>query len=202
MYSSRYPYEVQRTPEALMQVRSFQNTYTNYIYESGFPQTLKMGNDRQHTPLEAIADNYPKFLLTMDYGSGENNGIKRLNVLDWLLGQNQQSANMSMEIKIKQDELKDVLSEIAKLYLENREAAIKKLRELLDQALANDLNKIEADDKSSQKEKDILRFLYIRYYLSLQNDLNNEEFFINVLKGLKYGFKIANELSKQSNLIK
>ena len=378
-----YPYEVQRTPEALMQVRSFQNTYTNYIYESGFPQTLKMGNDRQHisdylrdtvylntiqkdiikrfnlsdvdkldavvkymfdnignetsvrnierslkagghkvsvptidriieglldsflmyeckrydikgkqyldsnskyyvadiglrtaligmkdmdaghilenvvylelirrgyevsvgkihsgskmvevdfvakksggiveyyqvalnvlgsellerelTPLEAIADNYPKFLLTMDYGSGENNGIKRLNVLDWLLGQNQQSANMSMEIKIKQDELKDVLSEIAKLYLENREAAIKKLRELLDQALANDLNKIEADDKSSQKEKDILRFLYIRYYLSLQNDLNNEEFFINVLKGLKYGFKIANELSKQSNLIK
>ena len=38
-------------------------------------------------PLEAIDDNYPKFLLSMDYGSGENNGIKRLNVFDWLLGQ-------------------------------------------------------------------------------------------------------------------
>ena len=38
-------------------------------------------------PLEAIEDNYPKFILSMDYGSGENNGIKRLNVLDWLLGQ-------------------------------------------------------------------------------------------------------------------
>lgn len=42
---------------------------------------------RELAPLEAIEDNYPKFLLTMDYGSGENNGIKRLNVLDWLLKQ-------------------------------------------------------------------------------------------------------------------
>lgn len=43
--------------------------------------------ERELVPLEAIDDNYPKFLLTMDYGTGENNGIKRLNVLDWLLGQ-------------------------------------------------------------------------------------------------------------------
>lgn len=43
--------------------------------------------ERELTPLEAIEDNYPKYLLTMDYGSGENNGIKRLNALDWLLGQ-------------------------------------------------------------------------------------------------------------------
>lgn len=42
---------------------------------------------RELAPLETIEDNYPKFLLTMDYGSGENNGIKRVNVLDWLLGQ-------------------------------------------------------------------------------------------------------------------
>ncbi len=42
---------------------------------------------RELAPLESIDDNYPKFLLTMDYGSGENNGIKRLNALDWLLGQ-------------------------------------------------------------------------------------------------------------------
>lgn len=48
-----------------------------------------LGNDtleRELAPLEAIEDNYPKFILSMDYGSGENNGIKRLNVLDWLLG--------------------------------------------------------------------------------------------------------------------
>lgn len=43
--------------------------------------------ERELAPLEAIDDNYPKFILSMDYGSGENNGIKRLNVLDWLLGQ-------------------------------------------------------------------------------------------------------------------
>ena len=49
-----------------------------------------LGNDtleRELAPLEAIDDNYPKFILSMDYGSGENDGIKRLNVLDWLLGQ-------------------------------------------------------------------------------------------------------------------
>ena len=98
-------------------------------------------------------------------------------------------------METKQDELKDILSEIAELYLNDREAGVKKLRELLDQALANDLNKIEADNKASQEEKDILRFLYVRYYFSLQSDLDNEEFFINVLKGLKYGFKIASKLS-------
>jgi hypothetical protein len=36
--------------------------------------------------LEEIDDNYPKFLLTMDPGSGTNKGIKRLNVLEWLAG--------------------------------------------------------------------------------------------------------------------
>lgn len=41
--------------------------------------------ERELAPLEAIEDNYPKFLLTMDFGSGENNGIKRMNVLEWLL---------------------------------------------------------------------------------------------------------------------
>lgn len=40
---------------------------------------------RELASLEAIDDNYPKFLLSMDYGFGENNGIKRLNVFDWLL---------------------------------------------------------------------------------------------------------------------
>ena len=41
--------------------------------------------ERELAPLEGIEDNYPKFLLTMDFGSGENNGIKRMNVLEWLL---------------------------------------------------------------------------------------------------------------------
>lgn len=41
--------------------------------------------ERELTPLQAIEDNYPKFLLTMDFGTGENKGIKRMNVLEWLL---------------------------------------------------------------------------------------------------------------------
>lgn len=48
-----------------------------------------MGNEdamkREYGSLEQIKDNYPKYLLTMDYGNSEQNGIKRLNVLEWLL---------------------------------------------------------------------------------------------------------------------
>lgn len=40
---------------------------------------------RELSPLEEIKDNYPKFLLTLNPGDGENNGIKRLNVLKWLV---------------------------------------------------------------------------------------------------------------------
>ena len=47
------------------------------------PEVLK----RELSSLEAIKDNYPKFLLTLDQGEGESNGIKRLNVLRWLLNE-------------------------------------------------------------------------------------------------------------------
>jgi len=43
------------------------------------PEILK----RELNPLEEIKDNYPKFLPTLNQGDGENNGIKRLNVLKW-----------------------------------------------------------------------------------------------------------------------
>lgn len=45
------------------------------------PETLK----RELAPLEAIDDNYPKFILSLDAGNGETKGIERLNVFDWLL---------------------------------------------------------------------------------------------------------------------
>ena len=41
---------------------------------------------RELRPLESIRDHYPKFILTRDYGTADYNGIKRLNVLEWLLG--------------------------------------------------------------------------------------------------------------------
>lgn len=51
------------------------------------PETLK----RELAPLEAIDDNYPKFILSMDADSGDNNGIKRMNVFRWLLEENADS---------------------------------------------------------------------------------------------------------------
>jgi hypothetical protein len=42
--------------------------------------------ERELAPLEAIKDHNPKYLLTMDYGPMiSHNGIKQLNVLDWLM---------------------------------------------------------------------------------------------------------------------
>ena len=41
---------------------------------------------RELAPLEAISDHNPKFLLTMDNTPlTSHNGIKQVNVLDWLL---------------------------------------------------------------------------------------------------------------------
>jgi predicted AAA+ superfamily ATPase len=44
---------------------------------------------RELASLESIRDHNPKFLLTRDYDpQASHNGIKQLNVLEWLLGQN------------------------------------------------------------------------------------------------------------------
>jgi predicted AAA+ superfamily ATPase len=49
----------------------------------GNEKTIK----REYSALEDIKDNYPKYLLTMDNGAGGQGGIKRQNVLKWLLGE-------------------------------------------------------------------------------------------------------------------
>lgn len=43
--------------------------------------------ERELKPFNKINDHYPKFLLTMnEFGKNDNfNGIKQLNILDWLL---------------------------------------------------------------------------------------------------------------------
>ena len=44
--------------------------------------------DREIAPLKAIADNYPKTILTLDrFTLGNYNGIKVVNAVDWLLSQ-------------------------------------------------------------------------------------------------------------------
>lgn len=43
---------------------------------------------RELAPLQKVRDNYPKYLLTLDeaFGTADYDGIKKLNVLEWLLG--------------------------------------------------------------------------------------------------------------------
>ena len=45
---------------------------------------------RELKPLQQIRDQYPKYLLTLDELEREAsyNGIRKVNALDWLLGQN------------------------------------------------------------------------------------------------------------------
>lgn len=55
--------------------------YYQVSYTIAQEETLK----RELKSLEEIDDNYPKFLLTMDEGRGNNKGIRRINVLEWLV---------------------------------------------------------------------------------------------------------------------
>ncbi len=58
--------------------------YTQYIQVSQTvqnPDTLA----RELAPLNSIADHHEKLLLTMDFDTGTYNGIKKINVIDWLM---------------------------------------------------------------------------------------------------------------------
>jgi predicted AAA+ superfamily ATPase len=41
--------------------------------------------EREFSSLRTIRDSYPKYLLTLDYDNAIIEGIKRMNVIDWLL---------------------------------------------------------------------------------------------------------------------
>ena len=41
---------------------------------------------RELAPLLKVRDNYPKYLLTLDFVTRDNEGIKQINLIDWLLG--------------------------------------------------------------------------------------------------------------------
>ncbi|QQS19532.1 ATP-binding protein [Candidatus Saccharibacteria bacterium] len=43
--------------------------------------------DRETRPLQNIKDHFPKFILTMDAGEYSDSGIRQLNAIDWLLGE-------------------------------------------------------------------------------------------------------------------
>ena len=57
------------------------------IYESEARLSLNKKRtvaDREFEPLERIRDNYPKFVLTMDRFTADRNGIKNLNIIDYI----------------------------------------------------------------------------------------------------------------------
>jgi predicted AAA+ superfamily ATPase len=56
--------------------------YIQVCYLLASPETVA----REFTALEKIDDNYPKFVLSMDKIKIERNGIRHLNVIDFLLG--------------------------------------------------------------------------------------------------------------------
>ena len=43
---------------------------------------------RELAPLQKVGDNYPKYLLTLDFVTGDNEGIQQMNLIDWLLSGN------------------------------------------------------------------------------------------------------------------
>ena len=58
-------------------------SYYQVAYSVATEETLT----RELSPLRQIDDNYPKYLITLDQSSFDNNGIRHLNALDFLMNQ-------------------------------------------------------------------------------------------------------------------
>ncbi len=58
-------------------------SYYQVAYSVATEETLT----RELSPLRQIDDNYPKYLITLDQASFDNNGIRHLNALDFLMNQ-------------------------------------------------------------------------------------------------------------------
>lgn len=54
-------------------------------YQVAFTVTDEKTFEREISSLSSIRDNYPKFLLTLDFDNTSINGVQKINVIDWLL---------------------------------------------------------------------------------------------------------------------
>ncbi|MGE0018438.1 MAG: ATP-binding protein [Draconibacterium sp.] len=54
-------------------------------YQVAFTVSDEKTFNREISTFDSIRDNYPKFLLTLDYDKKSINGIQKINVIDWLL---------------------------------------------------------------------------------------------------------------------
>ncbi len=54
-------------------------------YQVAYTVNDEKAFNREISAFDRIKDNYPKFLLTLDYDNTNINGIQKMNVIDWLL---------------------------------------------------------------------------------------------------------------------
>ena len=57
----------------------------SYVQVSYTIALSKETEDREYRPLEQIKDNYPKYVATTDYILQRRNGIKHVNILEFML---------------------------------------------------------------------------------------------------------------------
>ncbi len=70
-----------REVDFVVQKANNEREYYQVAYTVHDEKTFK----REISAFDGIKDSYPKYLLTMDYDTMNINGIKKLNVIDWLL---------------------------------------------------------------------------------------------------------------------
>lgn len=71
-----------REIDFVVQKANNEREYYQVAYTVNDEKTFK----REISAFDRIKDNYPKFLLTLDYDNTSINGIQKINVIDWLLG--------------------------------------------------------------------------------------------------------------------
>ena len=67
----------------VVQKSNNEREYYQVAYIASSEQTM----NREIHVFRNINDNYPKYLLTLDFDNSSINGIRRVNVIEWLLGQ-------------------------------------------------------------------------------------------------------------------
>ena len=70
-----------REIDFVVQKANNEREYYQVAYTVNDEKTFK----REISAFDRIKDNYPKFLLTLDYDNKSINGIQKINVIDWLL---------------------------------------------------------------------------------------------------------------------
>lgn len=60
----------------------------SYVQVSYTIMSSKVTEDREYRPLEKINDNYPKYVITTDYLLQKRNGIKHINIIDFMKNNN------------------------------------------------------------------------------------------------------------------